>query len=89
MQLRVNAKRRETSRTIRGLIELRTARLDTVPNIYTTALIELRIGPRDGIKYSGEDIIADPEIEGLKVDGKGFYSKDGYRAGVSVDAEGW
>ena len=45
MQLRVNAKRRETSRTIRGLIELRTARLDTVPNIYTTALIELRIGP--------------------------------------------
>ena len=46
-----------------------------------------RFGNGDGIKYSGEDIIADPELEGLKIDGKGFYSKDGYRAGVSVDTE--
>ena len=45
-------------------------------------------GNGDGVKYSGEDIIADPEIEGLKVDGKGFYSKDGQTAGVSVDTEG-
>ena len=43
MQLRVNAKRREISRISRGLIEPRTARLNTVPNIYTTALIELKI----------------------------------------------
>ena len=47
-----------------------------------------RPGNGDGVKHSGEDVIADPEIEGLEVDGEGFHSKDGYRAGVSVDAEG-
>ena len=49
MQLRVNAKRREISRTSRSLIEPRTARLDTVLNIYTITLIELRIGPETEI----------------------------------------
>ncbi|KAL9023570.1 MAG: hypothetical protein Q9196_007121 [Gyalolechia fulgens] len=42
----------------------------------------------DGVKYGGEDIIADPEMEGLEVDGEGFYSKDGHPADVGVDMEG-
>ena len=45
MQLRANAKRRETTRTSRGLMVPRTARLETVPKICTEVLIELRIGP--------------------------------------------
>ena len=45
MQLRANTKRRETSRISRGLIVLRTARLVTVPKIYTAVSIELRIDP--------------------------------------------
>lgn len=46
-------------------------------------------GDGDGIKHGGEDDIADPEMEGLKVDGEGFHSKDGHMAGVGVDTEGW
>ena len=45
MQQRANTKRQETLKTSRGLIVLRTARLETVSKIYTTVLIELRIGP--------------------------------------------
>ncbi|KAI4218381.1 MAG: hypothetical protein L6R36_008984 [Xanthoria steineri] len=45
-------------------------------------------GNGDGVKYSGEDVIADPEMEGLEVDGEGFHGKDGQTAGVGVDAEG-
>ena len=45
MQLRVNAKRREISRTSRGLVVPRTARLETVPKICTTVSMEPRIGP--------------------------------------------
>ena len=44
---------------------------------------------RPGDEYSGEDGFTDPAIEGLKVDGQGFYSKDGYRAGFGVNIEGW
>ena len=46
-------------------------------------------GNWDRVKYGGEDVIADPEMEGLEVDGEGFYYKDGHRAGVGVNAEGW
>lgn len=46
-------------------------------------------GNGDGVKHSEEDVIADPKIEGFEVDGEGFHSKDGYRAGVGVDAKGW
>lgn len=45
-------------------------------------------GDGDGGKHGGEDVIADPEMEGLEVDGGGFHGKDGRRAGVGVDAEG-
>ena len=50
---------------------------------------EDRPGDGDGVKYGGEDVIADPEMEGLEVDGEGFYGKDGHTAGVGVDTEGW
>ena len=50
MQLRVNTKRQEISRISRGLIILRTSRLETVPKIYTIALIELRTGTETEIK---------------------------------------
>ncbi|KAL8799826.1 MAG: hypothetical protein Q9200_007435 [Gallowayella weberi] len=46
------------------------------------------IGDGDGVKHGGEDVIADPEMEGLEVDGEGFHGKDGHTAGVGVDAEG-
>lgn len=46
-------------------------------------------GDGDGVKHGGEDVIADPKMEGLEVDGEGFHGKDGHRAGVGVDAEGW
>ncbi|KAL9628380.1 MAG: hypothetical protein Q9164_007299, partial [Protoblastenia rupestris] len=45
-------------------------------------------GDGDGVKHCGEDVIADPEMEGFEVDGEGFHSKDGHRAGVGVDTEG-
>ena len=50
---------------------------------------EDRPGDGDGVMDGGENIIADPEMEGLEVDGGGFYGKDDRRAGVGVDAEGW
>ena len=46
-------------------------------------------GDGDGLKHGGEGVIADPEMEGLEVDGEWFYSEDGHRAGVGVNAEGW
>lgn len=46
-------------------------------------------GDGDGVKDGGEDVIADPEMEGLELDGEGFHGKDGHKAGVGVDAEGW
>ena len=46
-------------------------------------------GDGDGVMHGGEDVIASPEVEGLEVDGKGFHGKNGQRAGVGVDAEGW
>ena len=49
MQLRANTKRRETSRTSRGLMNPRTARLETVPKICTTVSMDLRMGPETGI----------------------------------------
>ncbi|KAL8794593.1 MAG: hypothetical protein Q9182_007609 [Xanthomendoza sp. 2 TL-2023] len=45
-------------------------------------------GDGDGVKHGGEDVIADPEMESLKVDSEGFRGKDGHTAGVGVDAEG-
>ncbi len=47
-------------------------------------------GPRDEdvVEYGGEDINADPEMDGIEVDGDGFHSKGGHRAGVGGDAEG-
>ncbi|KAI4260742.1 MAG: hypothetical protein LQ352_000134 [Teloschistes flavicans] len=45
-------------------------------------------GDGDGVKDGGEDVIADPEMEGLELDGEGFHGKDGHKAGVGVDAEG-
>ncbi|KAL8809568.1 MAG: hypothetical protein Q9223_007908 [Gallowayella weberi] len=46
------------------------------------------IGDGDGVKHGGEGVIADPEMEGLEVDGEGFHGKDGHTAGVGCDAEG-
>ncbi|KAG8531609.1 uncharacterized protein KY384_003240 [Bacidia gigantensis] len=47
-------------------------------------------GPRDGNreKHSRGDVIADPEMDGIGVDGGGSYGKDDPRVGVSGDAEG-
>lgn len=56
---------------------------------YSVIRAKDRPGDGDGVKYSGKDVIADPEIEGLKVDGEGFYDKGGYRASVGIDTEGW
>ena len=49
------------------------------------------IGAEDGPgdEHGGEDGFTDPAMEGLEVDGQGFYGKDGHRAGFGVDAEGW
>ncbi|KAI4222239.1 MAG: hypothetical protein L6R40_008597, partial [Gallowayella cf. fulva] len=51
---------------------------------------EAKYGPGDGdgVKHSGEDVIADPEMEGLEVEAERFYSKEGYRPSVGVDTEG-
>ena len=49
---------------------------------------EDRPGNGDGLKHSGEDIIAHPEMEGLGAEGEGFHGKDGQRSGVGVDAGG-
>ncbi|KAL8634510.1 MAG: hypothetical protein Q9228_007894, partial [Teloschistes exilis] len=47
-------------------------------------------GPGDGDRVldGGEDVITDPEMESFEVDDRGFFGKDGRRAGVGVDAEG-
>ncbi|KAL8959486.1 MAG: hypothetical protein Q9193_003661, partial [Seirophora villosa] len=36
----------------------------------------------DGVEYGGQDIITDPEINSIEVDGDGSRSKDGHGAGV-------
>ncbi|KAI4192966.1 MAG: hypothetical protein LQ350_008522 [Teloschistes chrysophthalmus] len=45
-------------------------------------------GDGDRVLDGSEDVITDPEMEGFEMDDGGFYSKDGRRAGVGVDAEG-
>jgi len=51
---------------------------------------EVKDGPgdEDGVEHSGEDVIADPETDGIEVNGDGSRSKDGHRATVGGDAEG-
>ena len=49
---------------------------------------EDRPGDEDIVVYSGEDIIADPETDGIEVDGDGFHSKGDHRAGAGGDAQG-
>lgn len=42
-----------------------------------------------GVEYGGEGIIADPEMDGIEVDGCGSHSKGGHRAGIGGGAKGW
>lgn len=44
---------------------------------------------RDGLEHSREDIIADPDVDGVELDGDRSYSKGGHRAGAGGGAEGW
>ena len=48
-------------------------------------------GPGDEgwVEHGGDFVIADPEMDGIEVDGDGSHGKDCYRAGVGGDAEGW
>ena len=48
-------------------------------------------GPQDEdvLEHVGEDTIKDLELDGIRVYGDGSYSKDGHKAGVEGDAEGW
>ena len=43
---------------------------------------------KDEVGHGGEDAIADPEMDGIGVDGEGSHGKDSYRARVGGDAEG-
>ena len=46
-------------------------------------------GDEDGVEYGGEDIITDPEMNGIEVDGDGSRNKGGHGAGVGGGTEGW
>ena len=48
-------------------------------------------GPGDGDRqeYGHEDIIEDLIMEGIEEDGDRSHNKDGYRVGISDNAEGW
>jgi len=48
-------------------------------------------GPGDGDRqeYGHEDIIEDLKMEGIKKDDNRSHNKDGYRVGISGNAEGW
>ena len=46
-------------------------------------------GNEDGVERGGEDVIADPEMDGIGVDGEGSHGKDDPMVGVGGGAEGW
>ncbi|KAL9123814.1 MAG: hypothetical protein Q9217_006795 [Psora testacea] len=45
------------------------------------------LGPKDGVEHGGEDIITDPEMNSIEVDGDGFRSKGGHGASVGGGTE--
>ena len=44
---------------------------------------------KDVVEHVKEDTIAELEMDGIEVYGDGSHSKDGHRAGVEGDTEGW
>ena len=46
-------------------------------------------GDEDEVVHSGEDVIADSEMDGIEADGNGCHSKNGIRVEAGVDDEGW
>ena len=45
-------------------------------------------GGKGGMANSGPDLMADPKMGGIEVDGVGLHIQDGDRAGVGSNAEG-